>query len=132
MSYVKSITVSDVTYNVAQAPAVQQKKLMLLIGGKVAFNAAAADVETIDVQLLVGALMTMKEDVFDSIANIVLYKTMVNGESTPIDIGAFQGGMMSYFTLVAEAVAYNLNDFFISLDVERAARRASNQLDVKS
>ena len=132
MSLVKPITVGDKTYNVAQAPAIKQKSLMLLVGAKIAFNSDAADVETIDTPLLVGALMTLPEKTFDEVSNIVLYKTMLEGETIGTDIGAFQGAMMDYFTLVAEAVAFNLNDFFTSLDVERAARRASNQSNTKN
>lgn len=132
MSLVKSVTVGKKMFNVAQAPAIKQKSLMLLISGKIAFNADAADVETIDTMLLVGALMTLPEKTFDEVAAIVLYKTMLSGETVATDIGAFQGAMMDYFTLVAEAIAFNLNDFFTSLDVERAARRASNQSNAKS
>ena len=126
MNLIKSIEINNKTFNVAQAPALEQKRLMLLLGGKIAFNSNAADAD-INVKLLIGALMTLPEETFDKVAKIVLYKTTLSGESTPIDVGSFQGSMVEYFTLVAEAVSHNLNDFFTWLDADRAGRRASNQ-----
>lgn len=126
MSQIKSVTINSKTFNIAQAPALEQKRLMLLLGGKIAFNSNAADAD-IDVKLLVGALMTLPEETFDKVSNIVLYKTFLSGAQTPIDIHSFQGGMVEYFTLVAEAVAFNLNDFFMWLDADRAERRASER-----
>lgn len=131
MSQIKSTTIGDITYNIAQAPAPEQKRLMLLLGGKIAFNSNAADAD-IDVQLLIGALMTLPEETFDKVSNIVLSRVMKSGESTSVDVKDFQGGMMNLFTLIAEAVYHNLNDFFIWLDAERVARRASNQPNPKN
>ena len=124
MEQIRAITVNDVQYNVAQASAVEQQKLMLLIGAKVALNSASGSVEQINKDLLIGTFLTLPEDTFNQVARIVLGKAIVSGESTPIDVNAFQGGMMSYFALVAEAVCFNLNDFFTWLDSENAARRA--------
>ncbi len=119
MSLVKTITVGNVAYNVAQAPADRQKKLLLLVGGIVAMRAASAKVEEIDTKLLVGALMMLPEDKFDEVAQIVTAQTVINGEKTPIDVKSFQGSMLGYFELIAESIAYNLNDFFTWLDVDR-------------
>lgn len=122
---VRAFTINNVTYNVAQAPADQQKSLMLLIAGVVAMRSASSGVEEIDVKLLVGSLIMMPEDKFDRIANIVLCKTIISGEKTTIDVKSFQGRMSDYFQLIAEAVAYNLNDFFIYLDADRASARTA-------
>ena len=131
MSQIKPVTIGDTTYNIAQAPAPEQKRLMLLLGGKIAFNSNAADAD-IDVQLLIGALMTLPEETFDKVSNIVLGRVMKSGESVSVDVKDFQGCMVNLFTLIAEAVYHNLNDFFIWLDAERVARRASNQTNAKS
>ena len=121
---ISNITVGGVNYSVAQAPAIKQKKLMLLIGAKIAFNSAASK-SGIDRDLLMGALCSFPEPMFDEIASIVLYKTSVVGDSTIIDVGAFQGGMLNFFHLVAEAVKLNLDDFFIYLDsVNKSANQA--------
>jgi len=131
MSQIESTTIGDTTYNIAQAPAPEQKRLMLLLGGKIAFNSNAADAD-INVQLLIGALMTLPEETFDKVSNIVLGRVMRSGESVSVDVKDFQGCMVNLFTLIAEAVYHNLNDFFDWLDAERAARRASNQTNAKS
>lgn len=124
---ISNIKVGDVQYSVAQAPAISQKKLMLLIGAKIAFNSAATK-KGIDRDLLLGALISLPEKVFDDIAEIVLYKTVVVGEKTIIDVGSFQGGMLHYFQLVAGAIKLNLDDFFTFLDsVNENARGQQKQ-----
>lgn len=125
MSQIRAITINDVRYNVAQASAVEQKKLMLLLGAKIAFNSAAGGVEKINVDFLVGSMLSLPEDTFDEVARITLGKAFVAGETSPVDAKSFQGGMLAYFRLVAEAVAFNLDDFFTWLDSENNARRAT-------
>lgn len=127
MSQIRAITVANVQYNVVQASAVNQKKLMLLLAGRIALNSAAGGVEKINVTMLVGALTMLNEETFDEIANIVMYKTVVAGKSELVTIDNFQGGMSKYFTLVAEGIAYNLEDFFDWLDSENAAARAKRK-----
>jgi len=112
---ISNITVGDSQYSVAQAPALKQKQLMLLIGAKIAFNSAASK-SGIDRDLLLGALLSMPENTFDEISTIVLYKTCKVGDDTIVDVGSFQGGMLHYFQLVAEAIKLNLDDFFTYLD----------------
>jgi hypothetical protein len=124
MEQIRAIIVSGVKYNVAQASAVEQQKLMLLIGAKIALHSATGNVEQIDKNLLIGTFLTLPEDIFNQVSNIVLSKAMLAGESVPVDVKSFQGQMMVYFALVAEAVCFNLNDFFTWLDSENDARRA--------
>jgi len=111
---VRAFTINNVTYNVAQAPALQQKKLMLLVGALVAARSSTSG-QPIDTSLLMGSLMVLPEAKFDEVAGIVLYKTIIAGESTTLDVGSFQGKITDYFKLVAEAIAYNLDDFFTFL-----------------
>jgi hypothetical protein len=127
MSQTRVFTVNENTYNVAQASAVDQKKLMLLLGGKIALHSAAGQ-EPINTPLLVGALITLPESTFDEVASLVLRQAFVAGTNDKIDLKSFQGGMMGYFQLVAEVVAYNLNDFFTWLDTGNAERRAKPQV----
>lgn len=115
---VRAMTIGNVTYNVAQAPAIEQKKLLLLIGSLIGQRAAASGAG-IDPTLVFGVLISLPEQKFDEIARIVLYKTMVHGETTVTDIGMFQGKVTDYFMLVANAVAYNLDDFFVFLVSEK-------------
>lgn len=129
---IKSISVNNKSFNVAQAPAIEQKRLMLLLGGKILFNSTSSNVESIDTNFLVGTLLTLPEDTFDKIASIVLYKTFLQGAENNIDIGNFQGSMVEYFTLVAQAIAYNLDDYFTWLDDVRAVSRASKLVETKN
>lgn len=114
---IDTITVGNVKYSVAQAPAIKQKKLMLLVGAKIAINSAATKVG-IDRDLLLGALLSMPENIFDEVSGIVLYKVCKIGDETILDAGSFQGKMLEYFQLVAEAIKLNLDDFFTYLDKE--------------
>lgn len=124
MSQIRAITINDVQYNVAQASAVEQKKIMLHIGAKIAFNSATTDTHVIDSTMIFGLLMSLPESTFDEIANVVLRKAFVAGSTTPVTLADFQGGMTGYFKLVAEAIMFNLGDYFTWLDSENAARRA--------
>jgi F420-0:gamma-glutamyl ligase len=124
MSQIRAIDVNDVQYNVAQASAVDQKKLMLLIGSKVALHSAAGGIDKINTSLLFGLLTSLPENVFDDIAKMMLRQAFVAGQTTAVTVADFQGGVTSYFKLIAEAIAFNLEDYFIWLDSENAARRA--------
>ena len=116
MANVKSVKIDKVTFNVTQAPADKQKKLLSLIGAKIALNSAVAGVVKIDTDLLFGALLTLPEDDFDEIANIVLYQTVKKDGKAIIDIGDFQNNITDYYQLVAKAIEVNLKDFFTYLD----------------
>ena len=125
MEQIRAIDVNDVRYNVAQASAVDQKRLMLLIVAKIALNSAVGEVEKIDTKLVIGVLLTLPEATFDEIAKIVLRQAFVAGETNPVDTKTFQGNMTGYFKLIAEAISFNLEDVFTWLDSENAARRAA-------
>lgn len=129
MSQIKQVIAGGTTYNVVQASAAMQKSLLLLVGGKIAFNSARAEVETIDTDLLVGALMTMEESKFDQVSAIVLRQVVVNGDgdANQVTIDNFQGSMVDYFHLVAGSVKANLDDFFTYLDSVNAVARAGTK-----
>lgn len=125
---VKPVKIGKKQFNVAQAPAVEQKRLLSLIGGKIALNSAAGGIVTIDSKLLFGALLSMPEDKFDEVADIVLYKTVMNGSDDLVNIGHFQNEASSYYQLVAEAIVVNLQDFFTYLDSVNAETRKANKV----
>ena len=124
---IKSVTVGGVTYNVAQAPAIDQKKLLLLVGAKIAINSAAGQVDKISTQMLMGALMSMSDQTLDEVAGIVLQQCVVNGSTDKVDIHGFQGSMLNYFLLISEAIMINLSDFFAWLDNANADARSSQK-----
>jgi len=116
MANVKSVKIGKVQYNVTQAPADKQKKLLSLIGAKIALNSAVSGVKKIDTDLLFGALLTLPEIEFDEISDIVLYQTVKKDGKAIVDIGDFQNSITDYYQLVAKAIEVNLNDFFTYLD----------------
>lgn len=128
---VEQIKVGDTTFNVAQASAVDQKRLLLLVGAKIALNSSATKTVEIDTELLFGALLSTPEKVFDEIAEIVLYKVVKNGTDDFIDIKYFQGNMVHYFELVAKAIKVNLQDFFTYLDKSNAKVRENAKAQVQ-
>ncbi len=116
MSNVSTVKIDKVQYNIAQAPADKQKKLLSLIGAKMALNSAMSGVERIDTDMLFGALLTLNEDDFDEIADVVLYQTVKKDGNSIVDVGDFQNSISSYYKLVAKAIEVNLSDFFTYLD----------------
>lgn len=128
MNQVKQVTVSGRTFNVAQAPAVEQKSLLLLIGNKIMLRAQATRTQ-IDTDFLFGALMSLSEPDFDKLCGIVLRKTFELDSKVAVDVGAFQGDMTGFFRLVAEAVAVNLDDFFTFVNSQINVPEADDRPD---
>jgi hypothetical protein len=123
MTMPAQVTIGSRKFNIAQAPAVEQKKLLSLIGSKVAVNSAMSQTVKIDKVFLFGSLISLPESKFDEISDIVLYKTYLNGTEKLVDVGDFQNSVTEYYQLVAAAVEVNLQDFFIYLDSVNAEAR---------
>ncbi|ACG60370.1 hypothetical protein phiPLPE_48 [Iodobacter phage PhiPLPE] len=107
-------------YNVARASAVNQRKLLLIVGAHIAY-ASAKSKQVISIPMLKGALLSCSEENINEISNIVLWKAAKSGGSSSVTIDNFEDGMNVYFTLLAEAIAWNLGDFFSWLDSENGA-----------
>ena len=122
MSQVKQVTIGSAAFNVAQASAEQQKKLLLLIGASIAHSSYTSRTVEINEALLMGSLLRLPEATFDEVASIVLCQTVKNGGSELVTIHDFQGRMVDYFKLVAAAIKVNLQDFFIYLDEATAGK----------
>ena len=127
MSSVKPVSVNNNQYNVTQAPADKQKKLLSLIGARIAFNSAAAETKKIDTDLLLGALLALPEEQFDEIADIVLYQTVKKDGKEKVNIGDFQSNITEYYLLTAKAIEVNLEDFFTYLDSVNKKTRDSQK-----
>ncbi len=127
MSTVSQIKVNEKDYNVVRASAVNQKKLMTLIGGIVTASTASTGSE-ISVDLLSGTLMMVPETTLVEIEGIVLNQVVLNGTEHVVTIDDFQDEIFSYFRLIAEALKANLQDFFTYLDESNAPRRREVEL----
>lgn len=114
--YIKTVTVGSKKYNIAQANALEQKRLLSIVGAKIAMNfASSGKIKTINTDFLLGNLISLPEPIIDDIAAIVLYKTIENGGSALVTVDDFQGNITEYYLLIAEAIGVNLNDFFTYL-----------------
>ena len=128
MSNIGKITLGSSVYHVAKAPADKQKKLLALIGARVAFNSASGQIEKINEDAVYGVLLGMGEDTVDQVADIVLYSCVKPDQpKVPIDVGSFQNNMHEYFMLISLAVVENLADFFTYLDNVNKQTRAQAQ-----
>ena len=127
MSSVKPVKIGKIQYNVTQAPADKQKKLLSLIGARISLVSATSQVDKIDSDLLVGTLLSLSEDAFDEIAGIVLYQTVKKNDSAIIKISDFQNNVTEYYQLVAKAIEVNLEDFFTYVDSVNAKTKADQK-----
>lgn len=117
MADISKVTVNNTQYNMPQASALKQRKLMTLIGSKIAY-ASKISKSHADLKLIKGLLLSSDESVIDEVATITLDRCVKNGNDSVISIDDFQGEMNAYFDLLAEGIKVNLDDFFTWLDSE--------------
>lgn len=122
---VESVTVGGTQYNIAQASAVDQKKLLHLMAARMTYAVGSDTDVDLDTTFIFGSLMALSEADFDVVAKLVLYKTAVNGSDSVVDIADFQGRITEYYQLVAEAVKANLADFIGWLESARQPKAAA-------
>lgn len=112
---IKTFKAGKKSYNLVQATAVNQKELLLLVGGMISMRSAATR-SRIDTDFLRGALLSLDSAKLDRVADIVLTQGVEAGGQIGIDVASFQGRIFSYVELVAQGVAFNLDDFFTYLN----------------
>lgn len=123
---INTVEINGVKYNIVQASAVNQKKLLTLVGARLALNSASSGIEEINIPMVKGLLLALPEASLDSVSDIVLHQVAKHGTKDQlITIDDFQNEMNAYFTLLAEAIKVNLQDFFTWLDTENSATRKS-------
>lgn len=111
-------------FNVPRASAVNQKSLLLLLGGRLTnlklLSAQSGDASLLgNTETIVGMLMTLDESTFDRVCNLLTERMIPNGQDKAVDISYFKNNMVGYFTVVAELVRGNLEDFFIWLSADQ-------------
>ena len=124
MSNIKQVTINGKAFNIGQADAQSQKKLLSMLGSRLALVINQSGIEEVNVSLLVGNLLSMDESKFDTVASLVLQRVRIQGSDDPIDLKLFQNHMTDYFKLVAEAVKLNMDDFFTFVLEDRNSARA--------
>lgn len=119
----KKVIIRDRTFVVNHTDAQSQKKLLSLLGSRLALVINTAKVEEVSVSLLVGNLISLDESKLDLVAELVLRRTRVLNSDELIDVKLFQNHMTDYFKLIAEAVKLNMDDFFTFVLEDLAATR---------
>ena len=125
---ITSKTISGTQFNFAMAPAENQRTVMSIVSRLVMIHSInlAKSGEKIDPAFVKGVLFSLEEKDVVRITDLLLGQCMIHGQTTPVDIKFFQGKMNTYYTLISEAVCYNLADFFTWLDDERNAASQAN------
>ena len=111
-------TPNGTTYNVQRASAVNQKKVMMIVGAVLTKLTVSPGINADNImqpEVVMGAVMALPEDKFDALGALLLEKVFISGTDRVVTLGDFQGDMMGYFHLLSEAVRENLSDFFIWL-----------------
>lgn len=112
---VKTVKIAKRSYNLVQATAINQKELLLLVGGAISFRSASTR-SHVDTAFLRGALLALDQVSLDKVSSIVLTDGVETGTTEQITVEDFQGRIFSFMELVAEGVAFNLDDFFTYLN----------------
>ncbi len=121
MSHVTQITIGSMTFNAAQAPAVEQDELMSYISATAmerVFNLARNGIEQPSEKTLVPMFMSMPQNVKQRVAAILTGKVTVSGTNTRVSVADFGGKMVEWNILLAKLLEWNLSDFFTWLQSE--------------
>lgn len=129
MSAILSVkTTKGAQYNVPRASAVNQKSLLLIIGNPMTVirnrNQSSSMREVLESNdTLISLLMTFDDVKFDRVASLVTEGMVAHGTGQDASIHDFQSSMVDYFSIVAQLIRGNLDDFFTWLtdDLPRVA-----------
>lgn len=127
---IEQVVVNNTTYHIPQASAAKQFELVQLIGGRVAANMKFTD-RPISIPLLKGCLVTIGMETLNKIKDIVMPSICESGKTEAITLDQFQGRIDTYYTLIAEAIRVNLQDFFTYLDNARSEENPVNPIPAR-
>lgn len=128
MSTPKQITLGDVTVNIGQALAKDQKKLYYLVYPYAdRMYKEVDDIPEITVKELANVLGFVGSDMMERIENLALSRTFVNGTDTKVSEADFKNDIDAYHTLICHAIEVNLASFFTRLGAEREERLAARK-----
>lgn len=105
-------------YNVPRASAVNQKELLLIVGGPLNAISRKHPTALENTDTMIGLLMSFDDAKFDRVANLVTQGMVQNGTQTAIDISYFQNNILAYFQVIAQLITGNLHDFFTWLTAD--------------
>lgn len=126
----KQVLLAGKTFNVHQTDAQSQLEVYTLIGAGLAYTVQKSGMKgEINESVLVGYLMSMDLSRLTKVAQLLLKNVRIHGsDNILVDIKMFEGQIMAYYQLIAEAVRLNLTDFFTYiLSVEKSADNPANE-----
>lgn len=127
--HLSQVIIKGVTYNMAQAPAVDQVRLINLLGARLIQFSELLQNKKDHSKYLLSMLTALPNEIVQQVSQIVLYKTFVHGkESIPVDVESFQGKPMQYLQLLAEGILVNTGDYFEWLASETKEAVSPDQL----
>ena len=127
MSNVKQITLSNITVNIGQALAKDQKKLYYAVYPIAdRLYKEVDDVPELSVKELANVLGFVGFDHMEKIERLALSRAFVHGSETgqPVTEADFGNDIDDYHMLIAHAIEVNLASFFTRLGEERKDRLA--------
>lgn len=111
--HISQVSIGQKTFNIAQASAVDQVRLVNLISSPLIQSKELYSAEDYTPSLLVAMLVGAPNELVKQVDSIVLYKAFEHGyDNVPVDVKTFQGSVMDYFELLAKAILVNAGDFF--------------------
>lgn len=131
---IKQFVVCGITYNGAQASAVEQDHLLSLLAPVImdrAMGAAAAGLE-LGVDVLMPMFMAMPVDMKAKVSKILFSSVCEHGGSQVLTVEDFGGRMVAYNTLLSELLKWNLDDFFSWLQSVHGADKAAEKAAMNS
>lgn len=126
----KQVLLVGIAFNVHQTDAQSQLEVYTLIGAGLAYTVQKSGMKgEINESVLVGYLMSMDLSRLTKVAQLLLKNVRIHGsDNILVDIKMFEGQIMAYYQLIAEAVRLNLTDFFTYiLSVEKSADNPANE-----
>ncbi len=130
---IKQIEIKGQKYNLPMANAFDQLEVVGMIGAFCAGNAVALGGDyKITVPFIKGVLLSIGSEKIKRIHDLFLKRCTANRETHPIDQQHFQGRIDTYLTLVAEAIIYNLSDFFLQLEEDLNSEQEQETMESKA
>lgn len=129
----ETITAGKRQFIVTEADAQSQLELMTLLSAQSTYTIVSTGAEQVDVPLLVGLMTRWDLTLITRVAHLCIKNVReVDAPDVLVDVKTFQGDILSYYKLIAEAVKMNLDDFFTYiLSAQKVANdQAANQTTV--
>lgn len=130
----KSFKVGDKTYIGQNASAVEQDEILSLLSATIMQRVFAMGSEMGTVQKLTIMFMSLPQNIKQRVANLLIQRVSLEGESHPVAVKDFEMKMVEWNTLLAELTYWNFEDFFtyLAAELEKEKLKQSQNTTVAS